>query len=160
MDGLRHSRKPQLPVLDGIRIASPCRANWEAMPGDDRSRFCSECSRTVFNLSGMTRAEAEALLRERGGDLCGRFYRRRDGTVLTADCPVGRWAFRRALAGHLAAVVLLFGAIPAVSAAFRALRCEEWPLWDREPYHSLALRLGIRRPTVVMGAIAAPPPRP
>jgi hypothetical protein len=59
------------------------------MAGDDRVRFCGECRKNVYDLRGMRREEAEGLLRERGGDLCVRLYRRADGTVLTEDCPVG-----------------------------------------------------------------------
>jgi len=76
-------------MLDQIKIASPCSADWEQMAGDDRVRFCAECKKNVFNLSAMTRRDAEALLQKTNGDLCTRLYRRADGTVLTADCPVG-----------------------------------------------------------------------
>src|SRR5258708_12517759 len=37
----------------------------------------------------MTRREAEALLREKEGQLCARLYRRADGTILTSNCPAG-----------------------------------------------------------------------
>jgi hypothetical protein len=77
------------PLLDRIRVASPCHASWDAMTGDDRVRFCGECKKDVYNLSAMTRDEAERLLAERAGSLCVRVYKRADGTVLTADCPVG-----------------------------------------------------------------------
>jgi hypothetical protein len=76
-------------MLDQIKIASPCSADWDRMDGNDRVRFCSECQKSVFNLSAMTRREAEALLSETNGNLCTRLYRRADGTVLTEDCPVG-----------------------------------------------------------------------
>lgn len=76
-------------ALDDIRIAAPCSAPWEAMHGDDRVRFCSHCTKNVYNLSAMPRADAEALLLQHEGDLCVRLYRRADGTVLTEDCPVG-----------------------------------------------------------------------
>jgi hypothetical protein len=78
-------------ILDGIRVASPCQASWDSMAGDDRSRFCSECSKNVYNLSAMTNAEAVAFVtdREGEGEACVRFYQRSDGTTLTADCPVG-----------------------------------------------------------------------
>ena len=75
--------------LENIRIATPCRADWDKMVGDDRVRTCASCAKQVFNLSELTRAEAEALLAEKNGDLCGRYYQRRDGTILLADCTVG-----------------------------------------------------------------------
>jgi len=76
-------------MLDQIKIASPCSADWEQMEGTDRVRFCAECKKNVFNLSAMTRRDAEALLQETNGDICTRLYRRADGKVLTEDCPVG-----------------------------------------------------------------------
>ncbi len=75
--------------LERLRIASPCKASWDEMKGDDRVRYCGQCEKNVYNLSGMRRDEATALVRERTGEICVRMYRRDDGTVLTADCPVG-----------------------------------------------------------------------
>ncbi len=77
--------------LNNIKIASPCPADWNEMYGDNRKRFCGDCKLNVYNLSGMTRDEAEALVTNAEGRLCVRYYQRADGTVITADCPVG-WA--------------------------------------------------------------------
>lgn len=77
--------------LNNISIASPCSADWNEMYGDDRKRFCGDCKLNVYDLSGMTKAEAESLVMNAEGRLCVRFYRRADGTVITEDCPVG-WA--------------------------------------------------------------------
>jgi len=77
-------------LLDSISIASPCSADWNQMEGDARRRFCASCKLHVHDLSGMTAAEATALLRTAGqGRVCVRLFRRADGTVLTRDCPVG-----------------------------------------------------------------------
>lgn len=88
---MRRSDKP----LDNIRIASPCSANWDEMFGDDRKRYCGECKLNVYNLSDMTRRDAENLLIASEGRLCVRYYRRADGTVLTRNCPVGLQAVKR-----------------------------------------------------------------
>jgi hypothetical protein len=73
-------------------------------------RFCGECKLNVYNLSGMTRAEAEDLLAASEGRLCVRFYKRSDGTVLTRDCPVGWAAIKRRVSKTAAAFAsLLFG---------------------------------------------------
>ena len=56
------------------------------MPGDDRVRSCSACSRLVYNLAAMTSDEALALIANREGRLCARLFRRADGTIITADC--------------------------------------------------------------------------
>jgi hypothetical protein len=59
------------------------------MEGDERIRFCSGCRLHVYNLSAMDLGEAAETLLEHEGRLCVRFYRRRDGTILTTDSPVG-----------------------------------------------------------------------
>ena len=101
-----------LSVLNDLRIASPCPASWHAMRGDDRVRFCASCSKSVYNLSDLTAAEATALIRESEGHLCVRLYRRVDGTVLTADCPVGlRRAVRRRLLRLAAVGVVIFATL-------------------------------------------------
>ncbi len=77
--------------LNNIKVASPCSADWNEMYGDGRKRFCGDCKLNVYNLSGMTRDQAETLVMNAEGRLCVRFYKRADGSVITADCPVG-WA--------------------------------------------------------------------
>jgi hypothetical protein len=84
-----------LPLLDSVKIASPCTASWDEMIGDERARFCTHCQKDVFNLSALPRDEAESFVRERAGDACIRLYKRADGTVLTSDCPVGVTRQRR-----------------------------------------------------------------
>lgn len=87
-----------LNLLDRVRIASPCTARWEDMRGNDKARFCGQCRLNVYNISAMTRPEAEALVGGADGRLCVRLYKRADGTVITQDCPVGLAAVRRRLA--------------------------------------------------------------
>ena len=97
-------------ILDSVRVASPCHARWEDMTGNERARFCSQCNKNVYNFSAMTRAEVESLIREKEGRLCGRFYRRQDGRMLTKDCEVGVQRKRNRLAhicGAIAGFVML-----------------------------------------------------
>ncbi len=97
-----------LPLLSQVRVASPCNERWDDMTGDDRVRHCDRCDKNVFDLSALGAEQAESLLREHGTSLCARFYRRKDGTVLTSDCSVGRRrkrfrnGFVAAVAGGLA----------------------------------------------------------
>ncbi len=101
-----------LNILNNLRIASPCRASWATMKGDDRVRFCDACAKHVYNVSNLKADEASALIQESEGRLCVRLYRRNDGTVLTADCPVGlRVAIRRRLIRMAAAAVVLLAAL-------------------------------------------------
>lgn len=98
--------------LDNIKVASPCSQDWDAMIGTERKRYCRECKLNVYNLSGMTRAEAENLLLNSEGRLCVRFYRRADGSVLTEDCPVGWRAIKRRVSKMAAAFAsLVFGLV-------------------------------------------------
>ena len=98
--------------LNGLRIASPCPASWDAMRGDGRVRFCDSCSKHVYDLSNLTVTEGLALVQRSEGRLCIRHYRRRDGTVLTADCPVGlRYAVRRRLLRLATAGVVAFATL-------------------------------------------------
>jgi hypothetical protein len=69
--------------LDHVRIAAPCYANWDSMFGDERVRFCGQCKLNVYNLSDMTKIEAERLVARADGRLCIRYYMRRDGSILT-----------------------------------------------------------------------------
>src|SRR3954469_19544332 len=91
--------KTALDILDQVRIASPCPVPWEAMTGGDRVRRCGQCDCIVYNLSALTAADAVAFLRQNQGDVCIQLWRRRDGTLITADCSVGaRQRLRRAWA--------------------------------------------------------------
>jgi len=76
-------------LLHNVRIASPCSADWEKMIGNEWVRHCSQCNLNVYNLSAMTGLEAQELVRKHEGRLCLRFYHRKDGTILTQNCPVG-----------------------------------------------------------------------
>jgi len=152
-----------------LRIASPCKAPWENMDGDERVRFCRECNRNVYNLSAMTEREARRVVAEREGRLCVRFYQRRDGTVLTSDCPVGaKRAFfvsgaRAALtvAGVAAGITALAACSSAEDEPFRMGEplmgtppVEDWDAGTAE--EDLPEHLG----EAIMGDIAMPPNEP
>ena len=85
-------------TLDQLRVASPCKASWAEMQGTDRVRFCSLCALNVYDVSAMSRKEAELLVQKAEGRLCVRFFRRADGTILTQDCPKGLRAVRMRIA--------------------------------------------------------------
>jgi hypothetical protein len=68
--------------LENLRIASPCNKSWEQMVGDDRVRHCSSCDKDVFNIAGMTRAEALQLITKQPSEgLCLRLFRRDLGAL-------------------------------------------------------------------------------
>lgn len=141
----RAEQKRALPMLESIRIASPCDARWDEMTGDDKSRFCGKCEKHVYNLSAMSREEAELLVLDREGDLCVRLYKRKDGTVLTADCPVGVRRKRLRLVGVLA----IGGGLAASALGFGASRA----------FHTQTVMgdMRVEEPVVMGGMMPVPP---
>lgn len=142
------------------------------MTGDNHVRICGQCQTHVFNLSEMAREEAEALIESKegrlrvgcdDGRLCIRYYRRTDGTIMTADCPVGRSAAARrvrimaSLVG--ASLALVIGGALAVLGLARPTETGEYPLLDREPFRTLVgLFYPAPPPTrVVIGLVVYPP---
>lgn len=92
------------PLAD-VQVAAPCKADWNRMMGDERVRFCGACSLNVYNLSAMTRSDAEGLIARTEGRLCVKFYRRRDGSIITRDCPLGLRAIGRRVSFLTKAIV-------------------------------------------------------
>lgn len=157
----RIGAKRALPLLDRVRVASPCNARWDEMVGDERVRFCLSCEKNVYNLSAMPAVEAERLLREKlGGELCVRFFQRADGTILTEDCPVGVRKKRRK---KLALAVAGAGAM-AVAATSMLTRAECKHMQGAiavSPPERVEETMGKPAPpphVAVMGTVA--PPRP
>jgi hypothetical protein len=93
-------------------------------------RFCGHCEKNVFNLSAMSRDEAEALIIASGSKLCVRIYRRPDGTALTQDCPVG---VRRKRRKQLAVALVGGGALAALASATVALSSRPKPAITAAP---------------------------
>lgn len=141
--------------LDNIRIASPCSADWDAMQGNERKRFCGECKLNVYNLSGMTSYDAENLLRLSEGKVCVRYFQRADGSVLTADCPVGWARVKRSVSVAAAAVFSMLVALLGLFAMVPFLRK------NIESVRRVVIPFApsVERP-VMMGNIATPGPAP
>ena len=146
-----------------LKIASPCPARWADMDGDERIRFCGLCQKNVYNFCGVDAAQAVAIIREKEGRLCGRFYQRADGTLLTTDCPVGvmqAWTRLRRLAAA-AAALLFFSTLFALSTratagSYSSTRNRLYVAWDDAKWMVKGW-LGIRRP-VLLGEICVPAP--
>ena len=141
--------------LDNVSVASPCSQDWNAMIGDERKRYCGECKLNVYNLSGMSRAEAERLVLNAEGRLCVRFFKRDDGSILTQDCPVGWQAVKRRISRTAAAFVsLIFGILGGLGfVAFRQTNQANivgryLPIFSPTP------------PQYTMGNISVPTPTP
>lgn len=154
-------KKRALPLLDSVQIATPCNARWEDMVGDDKVRFCRHCEKNVFNLSAMSRDDAERTIAEKEGNLCVRIYQRADGTVMTSDCPVGvrRKRVRR---GALAAFGGTLLATASAAAGLAGSSSPECPTRAGntmlEPEGSHLTESGAEPERHVMGRMVAVPP--
>ena len=135
------SARARLPVLADIRIASPCKADWNAMTGDDRARLCHHCDKHVFNLSELTRDEAETLIRDKAGQLCAQYYRRPDGTILLADCAIGAASKRKRR------VLVAGSALFAAGAGFAAMFASH----DGAPSEPPAVEIHVETDAVATG---------
>jgi hypothetical protein len=109
--------------IQNIRIASPCPADWNKMIGDERVRHCAECNLNVYNLSAMTEREIQTLIAKNQGRLCGRFYRRADGTIITQDCPRGLRAVGRRVSRTVAGVVTAMMSVSFALAGTKPQQC-------------------------------------
>ena len=167
-----------LPLLDRVRTASPCPVRWEDMRGDDRTRRCDQCNLSVHNLSAMTGAEAEAFLAEKfGADrspqerrVCAIYYRRADGTILTADCPVGVAALRARARRAAVRVAAALGLVTLTGISAAGSQEGSGLAWRwAQPFSALARLAGLQTAPPappLAGAIAItplplpPPPSP
>lgn len=140
--------------LNNIKIASPCSASWEEMFGNERKRFCGDCKLNVYNLSGMTKYDAENLLMNSEGSVCVRYFRRSDGTVLTADCPVGWAKVKQRLSVCTTAIFSLFIALTGGLFAVAMLRK------PAEIVRRMAMPYATPTPHPIMGEIALQTPKP
>jgi hypothetical protein len=118
---------------------------------DERVRFCSQCNLNVYNLSGMSRREAEALVMKTEGRLCVRFYRKADGSILTQNCPVGLKAIKRRVA-WVAQVVL--GMVLSFVSGFGLYIF----YLGRKSYPLLGINIrSVFKPTIEMGGVMVRP---
>ena len=116
-----------VPGLGVISVASPCSQSWDRMAGDERVRHCGVCDKNVYSLDTLSAEEVRQLVLKNEGRICWRFFVRRDGTVLTRDCPVGLRRVRQrafAVAGSVCALLL--------ASTAGLLRQAGWWDWSQE----------------------------
>jgi hypothetical protein len=78
----------ELPIvnLDEISVLEPCGVDWDAMTHAGVSaRHCSSCDKNVYDLSEMTRQAVMALMLEQEGNVCVRFSKRVDDSLITSN---------------------------------------------------------------------------
>lgn len=77
-------------ALDRLELSYACPFAWNDLEGSGRVRHCEHCKHDVFDISAMSRADAQAMIEAHTGKrLCVRMYRRADGRVATGDCQDG-----------------------------------------------------------------------
>jgi hypothetical protein len=144
--------------LKDVQVATPCRADWNAMEGNEKKRFCLICRKHVHNFSAMTDTEIMDLYTEKGSDICIRFYVRRDGTMIIGDCPVGvRRKKRNRLVGLMLGIagMTLLGAGAVRASANRDYTLRE--VLESNPVTAGVLRiLGLSRPMIQGAMMVAP----
>ncbi len=138
---------PTQTFLANLQIASPCDASWADMTGDDRQRLCAQCDKHVYNVAKLTSAEVLALFEARGPLPCLRLWRRADGTVLTADCPVGIRKVRSRRRTRYAAALIL-----SILASASSVLSAQVPMGGAPAPRPM--------PPELMGKVACPPPKP
>ena len=147
---------PRLPdLLDRIQVRKPCAADWEAMTGGERLRFCEHCAKDVHDISRMTRSEALRLVAASRGNLCVRFARLPDGSVRTSDpapATLHRIARRasRIAAGAFGAAL---GLSPAASAPARAAAAVTQGRVEVTPLAGRAAEAAQAGPAVISGTV-------
>lgn len=142
--------------LNNIKIASPCSADWNEMCGNERKRFCGDCKLNVYNLSGMTKYDAENLLAVSEGRLCVRYFQRSDGTILTADCPVGWEKVKQRLS------IFATAAFSMLVALVSGLMTVSFMKKHADAVRRIPIPFAIATPTPepLMGVVALPSPTP
>ena len=86
---------------DELHIDEPCSARWSEMSGAAQTRFCSQCSKHVHDLSAMTEPEARQVI-QTVAEPCVRYTSTPDGTIRFKPTRRGFLARASMLAGGLA----------------------------------------------------------
>ena len=128
--------------------------DWDLMDGDDRARFCSKCNKHVFEFAGLTEQQAVELIASKGDQLCGRIFRRPDGTIVTAECPVQPAKRSRPHQFTIASLMFLITSSAALFAAMPMIGRVVGPVVERwlakpDPTQQLPMTIG----SIEMGEI-------
>ena len=109
--------------MDVPKLSYTCDLKWTDLQGDGtKRRHCERCDRSVYNLSGMTREAARAVLK-RDGERCVHFVSR-DGYIVHDGDPLEQLRRQKLGADKLLAAALV------VHAAFLTVGGPERVLLD------------------------------
>jgi hypothetical protein len=90
-----------------VTIKTPCSVAWDEWKEGEMVRFCDLCQLNVHNLSTRSDKEVKELLKNRTGRLCVFMYQRRDGSMVTDNCPVSLRVLRNKIKGWVAGLLLV-----------------------------------------------------
>ncbi len=97
----------------GLEIRRPCPKRWAELRGDDRRRFCSECSLHVHNAAALSRDEVRDLVSSGESRVCLRVEFDARGRPLFRDSDRTVAAPRRTLASRARWVMSAFAGLLA-----------------------------------------------
>ena len=97
---------------DDARIRNPCFVDWNRMHGNAQQRFCTQCQKSVFNLSAMSEESARTIVNQ--GGVCVRYRADPKTGTIHHQAPT-RFAVRLATTAVLTAGITL----PAAAAISR-----------------------------------------
>jgi hypothetical protein len=78
-----------------VTLGTPCSMRWSDLKGTDSVRHCQKCQKSVYNSEKLTTAQILEFVKTPQTAPCLMLYRRRDGTLMTADCK-NKWAHKAA----------------------------------------------------------------
>jgi hypothetical protein len=121
----------------------------------------------VYNLSGMSRVEAESLIQSKEGSLCVRFFQRADGTIITDDCPVGLRVVRRPLKWMTTTMAILVAPLFTFAAVMTGGKVNAAQMWASVQGTTLYQKVSnwldpqaMLGGPAIAGGMSAPPPPP
>ncbi len=106
--------KPAPQVVKADKSTGPCPFVWSETDSKDKFRYCTKCQTPVYNLDGMERPEAEALIFARENLEKFTLYGRADGKFMTSDCPIQARRKKNLIMSLVAGLALLIGAAALV----------------------------------------------
>lgn len=68
-----------------LQIQTPCSKSWAELAGDEKKRFCSDCSLHVHNAAQLTQMEARALVSRASPRVCMRIEYDASGAPIFSD---------------------------------------------------------------------------
>lgn len=88
-NGFNRPRSVQRDMNTPPKLSFACPMPWTQMSGTDRQKFCHQCGHHVSNLSLLSATERAALIsRSRTERVCGTYYVRLSGEMVTPESPL------------------------------------------------------------------------